>query len=541
MGNKHCRPTSTVPYGNVGDRKPLHKFKIYKFGYTEAIRELDNGLKRIKAEPHRVECVNGEKRKEAYYKAMELINKEIKKGNMAYIKHFTEESQYDALEYLIEDYDRECDEEQLLDIINCYDNLDRVDKRNMKPSMLIKENIGKSRNVVKAILDKTHDYSTVYNGDHGQTTLNRLMKYTKFEDMMLKVLETLDDNHINNTVLYDGNRHIHNAIYYGHYQVARELVNRGCNINVVNNNDFTPIALSDNVEFTKYLIEKSADINLGTSALRVALIFTESNANYSNIKITKSVRHEIALLLAKHPLCDVDKYLYGYHNIRYSIDNRWHDVTIAIAERSKRLDSGNCAGKTFSSTPFEYAVMKYKENNDKENDVITFLAIKSKIFTSSISLFTLNIAKTDTDLALQILSNKTFNMEKYILMYETFNSVVPHNKLVELLDNVKDESLSTKFSKNNVTALIWACKNEYEDMALKILKRYIDIYQTDSMGRSAIYYVNKHKLSRVARRIKEIKKENEEIYIDTEPDDLEEININCIVPIKSDEKNVMKM
>jgi hypothetical protein len=133
MGNKYCRPTSTVPYGDIGDRKPLHKFKIYKFGCTEAIKELIDGLKRVKAEPHRIEYVNGEKRKAAYHKAMELINKEIKKGNMAYIKHRTKESEYDALEYFIEDYDREYNEEQLLSIINCYDNLDRVDKRNMKP------------------------------------------------------------------------------------------------------------------------------------------------------------------------------------------------------------------------------------------------------------------------------------------------------------------------------------------------------------------------------------------------------------------------
>jgi hypothetical protein len=64
-------------------------------------------------------------------------------------------------------------------------------------------------------------------------------------------------------------------------------------------------------------------------------------------------------------------------------------------------------------------------------------------------------------------------------------------------------------------------------MALWILKRYIDVHQTDSMGRSAIYYVNKYRLFRVAKRIREIKKENEELYIDNEPNDLEEINIDC--------------
>jgi ankyrin repeat protein len=399
--------------------------------------------------------------------------------------------------------------------------------------MLIKENMGKSRNVVKAILDKTHDYSTVYKGNNDETTLNRLMKHTTFEDMMLKVLETLDDKHINNPVLYGGNRHIHNAIYYGHYQVARELVNRGCNVNVTNKKDLAPIALSNNIEFTKFLLENGADPNLGKSVLGATVMYNYDNSQY--IKATESVRHEIALFLANHPLCDVDRNHYGHNNIKYSIDNKWYDVTIAIAERSKHLDNRNCKkSESFTMTPFEYASLKYKEMHEsnnggesKMNDVMVSLAMHSKIFTKEISAFTLEIVKADKDLALQILSNKRFDIETYILMYETFNIVLPHYELVELLDNVEDESLSTKFSKNNVTALIWACMNRYEDMALWILKRYIDVHQTDSMGRSAIYYVNKYRLFRVAKRIREIKKENEELYIDNEPNDLEEINIDC--------------
>jgi hypothetical protein len=439
---------------------------------------------------------------EAYIDAMELINSEIKDKNASYITN-RDSNNDDILNTILYFYSNQAKENDLLKIISFYDNLDTENVNCFIPVTLFNSVTIKYESVLKAVLDKTNNMDCL--SISGWTPIYTLILYDCSEDLILEQLKkviNIDIKHKNNkTYLYC-------AIEHKMYRVAKELINRGCNVNTASNGH-TPLTLCDNPEIVQMLLDKGADPNkhnpLGHNLCREL-----KDDDVENVK-------KICMMLINHPDCNVNISFRMNFPIYYAIEKSWNEIILAIARKSPDAMRDIHITENIATIKNKtcHSVAKYSVTNEDlfdDSNVLYQLALISPSIENIDINYLMFVAEDNVDKSWNIVKDKKMDIHYYADLYENMKDIFTSEQFITLLKTIPTEELGIKLDSGK-SLLILTCEDSREDIALSILDRYIDFSSIDENGYSAIYYVNKNNLTLVAKRIKELKKLNEEITI----------------------------